>query len=68
MVLGGAFFTAESKSSVLEHYNYAWPAIMHAVSLWLSLVEFEEEDEEDNDEQQDQEREKSLHLVMGELF
>ena len=66
---GGAFFTPGTKQSVRKHYNYAWPAIVHALALWLSLVDFQEklrEGDADN-ESKDKEREKRLHLVLGEF-
>ena len=53
-------------SSVRDHYTYAWPAIVHALGLWLSLVDFKEDLQGGDLKAAEKEREKNLHLVMGE--
>nr|CAB3252346.1 HEAT repeat-containing protein 5B-like [Phallusia mammillata] len=62
---GGAFFTMESASSVTSHYSYAWPNILHALSLWMANVDFAEEQEENEKSEREEKRERNLHLVMG---
>ncbi|XP_077537037.1 HEAT repeat-containing protein 5B isoform X2 [Haemaphysalis longicornis] len=33
---GGAFYTSDTVESARPHYRDAWPAILHAASLWLT--------------------------------
>ncbi|XP_078491480.1 HEAT repeat-containing protein 5B-like [Ciona intestinalis] len=58
---GGNFFTIESMSSVRGHYSTAWPTILHALSLWLTHVDFASDD----DDAKCEENNTKLHLALG---
>ena len=66
---GGTFFTADTMESSRPHYRKAWPAILHAASLWLADAGFtsaEKDDDRPANMKADETDIKRFHLLLGE--
>lgn len=45
LLVGGAFYTAETSKSATPHYHNSWALILHAAALWLTSTGFADPDE-----------------------